>query len=65
MPNIGIIGAGVSGICAAIQLQKKLGLTSFTIFEKNAEVGGTWFNNVYPGDQITDAHFSFLILDCL
>ncbi|XP_037040355.1 FAD-binding monooxygenase ktnD-like [Bradysia coprophila] len=48
--EIGIIGAGVSGICAAIQLQKKFGSSlSFTIFEKNRDVGGTWFSNVYPG----------------
>lgn len=39
----------MSGICAAIQLQNKLGITSYTIFEKNADVGGTWFSNVYPG----------------
>ena len=30
--KIGIVGAGFSGICAGIQLQKKLGLASFTIF---------------------------------
>lgn len=39
----------MSGLCAAIQLQKKLAITSFTIFEKNADVGGTWLNNTYPG----------------
>lgn len=38
-------------MCAAIQLKKKLGTaTSFTVFEKNADVGGTWLNNVYPGN---------------
>lgn len=40
----------MSGLCAAIQLQKKLGISSFTLFEKNADVGGTWLNNVYPGN---------------
>ncbi|XP_037030697.1 FAD-binding monooxygenase ktnD-like isoform X1 [Bradysia coprophila] len=48
-PEIGIIGAGMSGLCAAVQLQKKLAITSFTIFEKNADVGGIWLNNTYPG----------------
>ncbi|KAG4072860.1 hypothetical protein HA402_002603 [Bradysia odoriphaga] len=49
MPEIGIIGAGMSGLCAAVQLQKKLAITSFTIFEKNPDVGGTWLSNTYPG----------------
>lgn len=41
----------ISGICAAIQLQKKFGdAISFTIFELNTDVGGTWLNNVYPGN---------------
>ena len=42
-----IIGAGVSGICAGIQL-KKLGIP-FSILEKNTGLGGTWFENKYPG----------------
>ena len=42
-----VIGAGVAGICAAIRL-KKAGIP-FTVIEKNAEVGGTWRENRYPG----------------
>jgi 4-hydroxyacetophenone monooxygenase len=42
-----IIGAGVSGLCAAINLQKA-GIP-FTILEKSATVGGTWWDNHYPG----------------
>tara|TARA_R100001086_G_scaffold113820_2_gene58111 strand:- start:5673 stop:7619 length:1947 start_codon:yes stop_codon:yes gene_type:complete len=42
-----IIGAGVSGICAAINL-RKLGIDC-EIFEKNNEFGGTWWENRYPG----------------
>ncbi len=42
----------VSGICTAIQLQKKFGAKiSFTLFEKNADVGGNWLKNVYPGNR--------------
>lgn len=48
-PKVCIIGAGFSGLCAAIQLKKQLGLNTFTIFESNADVGGTWFSNTYPG----------------
>jgi cation diffusion facilitator CzcD-associated flavoprotein CzcO len=32
-----------------IQLKEKLGFTSFTIYEKESEVGGTWWVNTYPG----------------
>jgi cation diffusion facilitator CzcD-associated flavoprotein CzcO len=47
-PKIIIIGAGLAGIGMAIRL-KKAGIHSFTIFEKDAEVGGTWRDNAYPG----------------
>jgi len=42
-----IIGAGMSGICAAIKFQKA-GIP-FEIVEKNSGLGGTWFENKYPG----------------
>jgi len=38
---IAIIGAGFSGIGAAIR-RKKAGIHSFTIFERSREIGGTW-----------------------
>ncbi len=49
MPSVAIIGAGFSGLCAAIQLRLQLGLDSFTLLEANGDVGGTWLTNVYPG----------------
>lgn len=42
------IGAGISGIVAAIQFQAVPAL-DLSIYEKNADVGGTWFENTYPG----------------
>jgi 4-hydroxyacetophenone monooxygenase len=42
-----IIGAGVSGLCAAIKLQQA-GIP-FKILEKSATVGGIWRDNRYPG----------------
>lgn len=46
--KVAIIGAGMSGICMAVKLQDA-GIDSFTIFEKAADVGGTWRDNTYPG----------------
>lgn len=46
--QVGIIGAGFGGLVAALRLQKE-GRNSFVIFERAAEVGGTWRDNVYPG----------------
>lgn len=48
-PEIAIIGGGLSGICAAIQLQRMLQLTTYKIFEAESDLGGTWLLNSYPG----------------
>ena len=42
-----IVGAGVSGLGLSVQLTG-LGI-DHVIVEKNADVGGTWFENRYPG----------------
>ena len=43
-----IVGAGISGIAAAIRLQQA-GHDDFQIIERAARVGGTWRENTYPG----------------
>ena len=43
-----VIGAGLSGVCAAIKL-KEAGIDNFHVFEKASDVGGTWRDNRYPG----------------
>lgn len=48
MVDVAIIGAGFAGLGAALRLKQR-GDTSFVIFERAAEVGGTWRDNVYPG----------------
>lgn len=40
------IGAGVSGIIAAIQFRKLVPSIDLAIYEKNPEIGGTWYENV-------------------
>jgi cation diffusion facilitator CzcD-associated flavoprotein CzcO len=43
-----IIGAGFSGLGAAIAL-KQAGYTDMVILERAGDVGGTWRDNTYPG----------------
>jgi 4-hydroxyacetophenone monooxygenase len=51
-----IVGAGLSGIAAAIKLQEA-GIP-YLVIEKNADAGGTWLENVYPGCGVdTPCHF--------
>jgi len=52
-----IIGAGMSGLLAAYRLQQA-GI-EFTIFEKNPEVGGTWFENRYPGCRVDNPNHNY------
>ncbi|MEZ0362549.1 flavin-containing monooxygenase [Mycobacterium sp. pUA109] len=44
---VAIIGAGIGGLGAAIQLQRA-GYTDCTIFERAGDIGGTWYANRYP-----------------
>ncbi|KAJ6119830.1 hypothetical protein N7523_004110 [Penicillium sp. IBT 18751x] len=44
-----IIGAGISGMCMAIDLIKHNKCRNFVILEKSSSVGGTWNDNKYPG----------------
>ncbi|KAH8893783.1 FAD/NAD(P)-binding domain-containing protein [Thozetella sp. PMI_491] len=44
-----VIGAGYSGILAAIRIPEKLRNWDLTVYEKNEGVGGVWWANRYPG----------------
>src|SRR5579863_3527409 len=51
-----VIGAGMSGLLQALRL-KEAGIP-FTVVEKNDSVGGTWYENSYPGCRVDIAnHF--------
>ncbi|MCY3616078.1 MAG: NAD(P)/FAD-dependent oxidoreductase [Acidimicrobiaceae bacterium] len=47
---VAVIGAGMSGILAAHRL-KQAGVDC-VVLEKNADVGGTWLENTYPGCRV-------------
>ena len=46
--DVAIIGAGMAGMLAAIELRKQ-GFKNLVLFEKEDNVGGTWRENSYPG----------------
>jgi cyclohexanone monooxygenase len=47
---VAVIGAGFSGIAAAIALRKRD--IAFEIFDSADGVGGTWWKNRYPGAEV-------------
>ena len=47
-PRVAVIGAGMSGILAAIKF-REAGITELTVYEKADGLGGTWRENTYPG----------------
>ena len=63
--SVVVIGAGVSGLCAAINLDRA-GIP-FTVYEQHHTVGGVWWENQYPGAGVdTPNHlysFSFAKYD--
>ncbi|WP_067589194.1 flavin-containing monooxygenase [Nocardia terpenica] len=58
MPEVIIIGAGFSGMAAAIKL-KRAGIDDFVILERAHEVGGTWRDNTYPGVAVDIPSFTY------
>lgn len=47
------IGAGASGLNMIRTLRMKLGNYEHVVYEKNPKVGGTWYENRYPGCMYT------------
>ncbi len=48
--SVTVIGTGMGGLNAALML-KRAGI-KFHVIEKNAGVGGTWYENRYPGARV-------------
>jgi 4-hydroxyacetophenone monooxygenase len=52
-----VVGAGMSGLVMAHRLAQA-GI-QFTVVEKNPEVGGTWWENSYPGCRLDTSNFAY------
>ncbi len=55
--RVAIVGAGMSGLLAAHRLQQA-GIP-FVVFDKNDEVGGTWYENSYPGCRVDNPNHNY------
>ncbi|WP_374472847.1 NAD(P)-binding domain-containing protein [Phenylobacterium sp.] len=52
-----VIGAGMSGLLTGIRLSQA-GIP-FEIVDKNPDVGGTWFENTYPGCRVDNSNHMY------
>lgn len=55
--SVAVIGAGLSGVAAAYRLQQAG--VRYKVFEKNQDVGGVWWENVYPGCRLDTPNFAY------
>jgi cation diffusion facilitator CzcD-associated flavoprotein CzcO len=54
-----IVGAGAAGLLVAHHAPRQLRNVTFACYEKNDDVGGTWFENRYPGLEIDSPSHSY------
>jgi cation diffusion facilitator CzcD-associated flavoprotein CzcO len=50
-PRVAVAGAGFGGIAAGVYL-RRAGIETFTIYESSLGIGGTWWDNTYPGAEV-------------
>ncbi|MFN3584668.1 NAD(P)-binding domain-containing protein [Phenylobacterium sp.] len=55
--NVLVIGAGMSGLLTGIRLSQAG--VPFEIVDKNPDVGGTWFENTYPGCRVDNSNHMY------
>jgi 4-hydroxyacetophenone monooxygenase len=55
--RVAIIGAGMSGLLAAHRLHTAG--VEFVVIEKNDDVGGTWYENSYPGCRVDNPNHNY------
>ncbi|WOO77228.1 Baeyer-Villiger monooxygenase [Vanrija pseudolonga] len=57
-PSVLIVGAGIGGITLALDLDDQ-GLTNWIMIDREAGVGGTWWQNRYPIPAVAYSHSRF------
>jgi cation diffusion facilitator CzcD-associated flavoprotein CzcO len=50
-PRVIVVGAGFGGIAVGVKM-KNAGIHTFTVYESSLGVGGTWWDNTYPGAEV-------------
>jgi cation diffusion facilitator CzcD-associated flavoprotein CzcO len=50
-PRVVVVGAGFGGIAAGAYLRRAR-IETFTIYESSLGIGGTWWDNTYPGAEV-------------
>jgi cation diffusion facilitator CzcD-associated flavoprotein CzcO len=50
-PAVVVVGAGFGGIATGVKM-KQAGIDTFTIYEASLGIGGTWWDNTYPGAEV-------------
>jgi cation diffusion facilitator CzcD-associated flavoprotein CzcO len=48
--RVAVVGCGFAGLGMAIKL-REIGVEDFVVLERRGDVGGTWYDNTYPGCQ--------------
>lgn len=56
--RVAVVGAGFGGIAAGVML-RRAGIEHFDIFERSAGIGGTWWDNRYPGAEVDTPSFIY------
>ena len=54
-----IVGAGISGIGAAVHLQRECPTKTFTLLDTKESFGGTWRQHTYPGARSDSDLYTF------
>jgi cation diffusion facilitator CzcD-associated flavoprotein CzcO len=49
--EVAVLGAGMSGLCMGVAL-RRAGIDDFVLLEQSAGLGGTWWDNRYPGAHV-------------
>jgi cation diffusion facilitator CzcD-associated flavoprotein CzcO len=57
-PRVVVVGAGFGGIAAGVKM-KQAGIHTFTVYESSPGIGGTWWDNTYPGADVGSHLYCF------